>query len=68
MTRKIKSFVYGMGSVLDLRPSSELEEEIVRLRQYQKDRDALERDWHMVGNDIFRSMRRFEKEERVICE
>ncbi len=65
MTRRIRSFLYGMGSVVDLRPADDVHAEIARRRRHSSDRAALERDWKMIGSDVRVAMRRLEDEDQV---
>lgn len=65
MTKRIKNFLYGMGSVLELRPVDDVEAEIARLRQVPNDRAALERDVRAVGQDMRKAMKRFEDDRCV---
>lgn len=65
MTKRIKSFFYGVGSVLDLRPADDVRAEIARRRRHGSDRAALERDWKMIGSDVRVAMRRLEQEDQI---
>lgn len=64
MTRRIKSFLYGMGSVVDLRPADDVHAEIARRQRQSSDRAALERDWKMIGSDVRVAIRRLEEEDQ----
>lgn len=68
MTKRIKSFLYGLGSVMDLRPADDVHAEIARRRRHGSDRAALERDWRMIGSDVRVAMRRLEqKNKKASC-
>lgn len=64
MTRRIRSFFYGVGSVMDLSPADDAHAEIARRRRHTTDRAALERDWKMIGSDVRVAMRRLEQKNK----
>lgn len=67
MSNAIRNFIIGMGSVLDLRPVEDVEAELGRLRRTATDRQALEQDWKMVGDDLWRAINRYERDRSRRC-
>lgn len=67
MSKAIRNFIIGMGSVLDLRPVDDVEAELGRPRRTATDRQALEQDWKMVGDDLRRAINRYERDRARHC-
>jgi len=67
MSKAIRNFIIGMGSVLDLRPIDDVQAELARRRRITSDHKALERDWKMVGTDLRKAIDRFERDHAQRC-
>jgi len=66
MSKAIRNFIIGMGSVLDLRPVDDVHAEIARRRR-RSDFEALQHDWEMVGRDMRKAIDRFERDRPQHC-
>jgi hypothetical protein len=52
MKNNLKSFLYGMGRVLDIRGSGRWRRPMTNKEAWEFDRRALAKDWEAVGKDI----------------
>jgi len=67
MSKAIRNFIIGMGSVLDLRPVDDVQAEIARRRRRGSDFEAMQHDWEMVGRDMRKAIDRFERDRPQHC-